>query len=135
MRLKQLGQELVNLLGVIAATLMYVFVYAWILSFQSPLSGQVSGALLIWIVPLLIECLVAAGAGAALGLLLRTDRPVVYAILFGSALVVWRWTSMTIGHPRWQDALWITLDVLLPAFVATAVTLWLCRRREARAPR
>jgi hypothetical protein len=132
MRLK--WQDLVNVLAVAIAALMYIFIIAWIHSRELDLSGthQVSGTFRIWVVPLLEACLVAAAVGAGLASFLKTDRPVGYALLFGGALVFWWWWSTTIFNPAWQDALWLALDALLPAAVAATVTLRLYRRRQGR---
>lgn len=135
MRRKQVGQDIVNVAWVIAATIFFVLLSSWVQTLSAALWGsQVEGMLLVWILPTLFECLVAATAGAALAYVLRTDHPVTYGLLFGAALVLWRWAWMTVGQNLgWQGFVLIAFNVLLPACVAAAVTIWLSRRRQTSA--
>ncbi|HEX7182230.1 MAG TPA: hypothetical protein VF756_10330 [Thermoanaerobaculia bacterium] len=127
------NREIVNAGLTAAAALAYVILIGWFAALEWTLrgSGPVSGRFLMYIVPLLGECLAAALVGAGLGYLLRTDRPVVYSVLLGAALALFRWFSTTIyfQNVHWEDAAWIVASLLLPAYVAAAATIWLSRRR------
>jgi hypothetical protein len=135
MSLKQPGVDRIKNIGCIAAaTLVYVFTVAWFHSFETALWGpQISGEFLVWVLPLLVECLAAALLGGALAYFLRTERPIAYGLLFAGALVLWWLATTTIGRPGWRGFFWIALDALLPALVAAFVTSRLSRRREAKA--
>jgi hypothetical protein len=126
--------DLVNVVLTAAAALAYVILIGWLAALQSLVlgPGPISGRFQIYVLPLLGECLAAALVGAGLGYLLRTTgRPVVYGILLGAALALFRWFSMTIQYQNllWEDAAWIVAGLLLPACVAAAATIWLSRRR------
>jgi hypothetical protein len=126
-----------DFLVTMVAAVVYVLLLGWISSVEWAIhgGGSVSGNLRIWVVPILIECLAAALIGVGLGALLQTDRPALYGILLGSALLLFRAAATTVhfGSARWQDLAWIGLDLLLPACVAAAATLWGHRRRRAAA--
>lgn len=130
------GVTVVNVVGVAVAVAVDWFLAGWAQTLQSELwgSGPVSGTWRIYAVPLLAECLAAAVVGLALGALLRTGRPAVYAGLLAAGFLLQAALTWTIGQPRLWDVLWIGLMVLLPAAVAGAVTLWVARRRGGAAP-
>lgn len=131
---RQVGRGVVNALAVVGAALLYVFLAALFTSVQYGNSGgQVSGRLQVYVVPLLVDCLAAALAGAALGLaLLKTGRPSVYGALLGGAIALYHWASTTVVSRNLDPESfgWIALAVLLPALVGAAVSIWLARRRR-----
>jgi hypothetical protein len=134
---QQAGRIALNVLSTAGAALLYVFLVAWVMSFTLPGTGdQVTGVLRMYIEPLFIACVAAVIAGVALGYLLRTARPLSYGLLLGGLLVMYRDAMTTVfwSHLRWQDAAWLLLDVLLPALVAAAATLWLYQRRRVALP-
>jgi uncharacterized membrane protein YjgN (DUF898 family) len=130
------GVTVVNVVGVIIAVVVYWLLTGWAASLQVELwgTGPISGTWRIHVVPLLAECLAAALVGLALGALLRTGRPAVYAGLLAAAFLLQSALTWTIGQPRLWDVIWIGLMVLLPAAVAGAVTLWVARNRGGAAP-
>lgn len=125
--------DLANVALTAAAALLYVVLIGWSAALQSTLlgPGPISGRFLMYVLPLLGECLAAALAGAGLGYFLRTDRPVLYGILLTAVLALFRWFSMTIYYRNlhWEHAAWMVASLLLPAYVAAAATVWRSRRR------
>jgi hypothetical protein len=133
MRPQNAGQNVLNVLAIAAALAVYVIVTGMVSALTWSLlgDGQTSSIFLMYVLPLLENALAAGVAGALLGLCLRTDRPVLFGSLLGGALVLYGWMSTTIywGTARWQDVAWVGLDILAPALVAAATTVWLSRRR------
>jgi hypothetical protein len=127
--------EIADVLLTLGAAVVYVFLLGWITSVEWAAHGgePISGTFQIWILPLLIESLVAGLLGLGVGTLLRTDRSTLYGALLGAALFSFYAAATTVnfGGARWQDLAWITLDLLLPACMAAAATVWGHRRRKA----
>ena len=136
---RQVGRGVVNTLAVAGAALLYVFLAALFTSVQygSSGGGQVSGRLQVYGVPILVDCLAAALAGAALGLVLvKSSRPSLYGALLGGAIALYHWASTTVVSRNLdpESFAWIALAVLLPALVGAAVSTWLAGRRRPGAP-
>lgn len=118
--------------------LLYIFLAALFASVETGSSGdgQVSGRLQVYVVPILVDCLAAALAGAALGLaLVKSSRPSFYGALLGGGIVLYHWVSTTVVWRNLdsESFAWIVLAALLPALVGAAVTTWLARRRRPAA--
>ena len=136
---RNVARGVVNTLATTGAALLYVFLAALFTSVQygSSGGGQVSGRLQVYVVPLLVDCLAAALAGAALGLaLLKTGRPSVYGAPLGGAIALYHWASTTVVSRNLdpESFAWIALAVLLPALVGATASIWLARRRRPAAP-
>jgi hypothetical protein len=133
MRSQSAGQNVLNVLAILAALAVYVILtgMASALTWGLLGDGQTSSIFLMYVLPLLESALAAAAAGALLGLCLRTDRPVLFGCLLGGALVLYSSMRTTVNWDaaRWQDLAWVGLDILAPALVAAAATVWLSRRR------
>ena len=135
---RQVGRGVVNALAVVGAVLLYIFLAALFASVETGSSGdgQVSGRLQVYVVPLLVGCLAAALAGAALGLaLMKSSRPSLYGALLGGGIVLYHWASTTVVWRNLDPESfgWIALAVLLPALVGAAASIWLARRRRPAA--
>lgn len=129
----QAERSVLNALSTAGAAILSVFLIAWVTSFRLEETGQVTGVLRMYVEPLVVECVAAVIAGAALGFLLRTARPALYGLLLAVVLIAYRGASTTISwaNLRWEDAAWLLLDMLLPALLAGAAAVWLGRRRSA----
>jgi hypothetical protein len=127
------GQNVLNVLAIVAAAAMCAVITGMMTSLTFELfgGGQTSNIFLMYVLPLLVNCLAAAIAGVLSGLCLRTDHPVFFASLLGGVLVLYRCLLMTVNWDaaRWQDLTWIGIDILAPALLAAAVTVLLSRRR------
>jgi hypothetical protein len=137
---RNVARGVVNTLATIGAVLLYVFLAALFASVATGSSGdgQVSGRLQVYVVPLLVDCLAAALAGAALGLaLVRTGRPSLYGALLGGGIVLYHCASTTVVWRNLDPESfgWIALAALLPALVGTVVAGWLAHKRRPAADR
>lgn len=128
-----LGRNALNVLAIAAAATVYILIrgITGALLFGLFEGGPTSNVFLMYVLPVLESCLAAGIAGALLGLCLRTEHPVFFGSLLGGVLVLYNSMRITVNWDaaRWQDIAWIGLDILGPAVVAAAVTVWLYRRR------
>ena len=129
--------ELLNVLVLAAAALTYVVLYKWLGTLQLELvhESEFSRGFFLRVWPILGTCLIAAIAGGGLGALLRTQRPLVYGLLLGGAILLFGLvTIVSAFHLHLYMVGEMLLDTLLAAFVAPAATLLLYRRRDRPTP-
>jgi hypothetical protein len=127
------GKRLVlNLLCLAAGGLIYFGITAILGSLESAMiGGQTSNDFLIYGAPLIRETLGAVAAGVLLGILVKSDRPMVYGLALGALLGLYEWSRYTVINfqsATAMDLASIALSVILPVAIAAAAVFWVGRR-------